>query len=176
MCDFRDPYIQQSSPAACAVKCQQIILCHYGIYVTEQELCDIGISNGWYDEKRGMHLRDNGKLLGCFGVEYHHSQNNKIEDIRREIDSGHCVMVSLNHSKLNGGDDIYGQAAHAVIIRSVEPDGVIITDPSTGNAARSCEAALFTEAWQDSDFYMLSTTQKATYVYDPHQKQMIENN
>ena len=101
-----DENILQSSPASCAIKCQQIILRDYGIDVSEEDLCRIAKENGWYDEKVGVYMHDNGKLLGCFRVGYTHSQHNDLQTIRKELDLGHRIMVSINNAKLAGKQDI----------------------------------------------------------------------
>ncbi len=170
----QDPFIQQSSSASCAIKCQQIILCCYGIYVTETDLCRIAKDNGWYKEDVGVHLSDNGKLLGCFGIRYIHSQKNGIEDIILERQSNHCVMVCLNHAKLSGIPDEYNQAAHGVLIKRIDDRKVWITNPSTGYVSEMYPMDTFYEAWRDSDFYMLRTTEKALFEYDADKKMMVE--
>lgn len=170
----RDPFILQSFPASCAIKCQQIILYGYGINISEEELCRIATSNGWYDKNAGVRMCNNGKLLGCFGIEYRHSQKNRIEDIISEKKRNHCVMVCLNHAKLSGIRDEYNQAAHGVLIRSIDDNNVCITNPSSGNVREYHPISTFRMAWKDSDFYMLNTTDKALFEYDPNEKMMIE--
>lgn len=174
MSSIADPFIRQTSPAGCAIKCQQIILYSYGINVSETDLCAIAADNGWYDVEIGMHKHDNGKLLGCFGIGYQHSQGNGIEDILRQKQQKHCVMVCLNHEKLSGGEDVYNQAAHAVLIADVDDTNVHITNPATGCARETYSIDTFFKAWKDSDCYMLTTTEDMLYVYDPSRRMMIE--
>lgn len=168
-----DKNILQSYPASCAIKCQQIILRDYGIDVSEEDLCRVAKENGWYDEKVGVYMHDNGKLLGCFGIGYHHSQGNDIAGIESEIRNTHRVMVNINHAKLAGKHDRNGQACHAVIVYSLVDDSVFVINPSTGiNESYSKE--LFEYAWKDSDNYMLATDSRAVFEYDHFSNMMIE--
>lgn len=168
-----DENILQTHPASCAIKCQQIILRDYGIDVSEDDLCRIAKENGWYDENVGVYMHDNGKLLGCFGIGYHHSQGNDIAEIELEIRKTHRVMVNINHAKLAGKHDQNGQACHAVIVYSLVNDSVFVINPSTGiNEYYSKD--LFEDAWKDSDNYMLATDSKAVFEYDHISNMMIE--
>lgn len=171
-----DTNILQSFPASCAIKCQQFILYHYGIDVSEAELCRLGTQNGWYDEKVGVYLHDNGNLLGGFGIKYKHSQYNHLFDLQQELKEGHKVMVSINHAKLARKVDIYNQASHSVIVNMIDANFAYLMNPGTGNANEKYPITVFYEAWRDSCFYMLSTCEKAPFVYDNSTKRMIEQN
>ena len=171
-----DENILQSSPASCAIKCQQIILRDYGIDVSEEDLCRIAKVNGWYDEKVGVYMHDNGKLLGCFGVGYTHSQHNDLQTIRKELALGHSIMVSVNQAKLAEKPDIHNQASHSVVVNAMNDTIVYITNPGSGNPYESIMIGLFITAWEDSCCYMLHTCDKAIYMYDPVLKIMVERN
>lgn len=172
--DIPDENILQSYPASCAIKCQQIILRDYGIDVSEADLCRIAKENGWYDENVGVYMHDNGKLLGCFGVGYHHSQGNDLAEIESEIRRTHRVMVNINHAKLAGIYDRNGQAYHAVIVSSLNGNSVYIINPSTGIMNECYSKDLFEYAWKDSDNYMLATNSKAIFEYHHISNMMIE--
>lgn len=171
-----DHNLLQKSASSCAVKCQQIIMRDYGIDVSEDCLCCIASRCGWYDEAVGMRMSDNGKLLGSFGISYHHSQLNSLEDIKREIDKGHRVMVNVNRHKLC--DDIsfrdVCEASHAVIVRDIDLSGnaVVLTNPATGHIAETYTLEIFDKAWSDSCRYMLATDSPAEYEYSSHTRSM----
>ncbi|MCQ2076321.1 MAG: hypothetical protein MJZ20_04690 [Bacteroidaceae bacterium] len=169
-----DENILQSYPASCAIKCQQIILRDYGIDVSEEDLCRIAKENGWYDENVGVYMHDNGKLLGCFGVDYEHSQGNNIANLKVELELCHRVMVSLNKVKLDGYMDPKSKALHAVIVTSIELDVVNIINPANGILNEEITINTFCKAWGDSHYYMLSTIKRALYKYDSSSCSMIE--
>lgn len=174
-----DPNIKQVFPNSCAIKCQQIILRDYGIDVSENELMDIAIRQGWFHDNNGMYMYDNGKLLGSFGIRYHHLQHNTVEDIAWELQQGHRVMVNVNADKLHEGPEVsfrHNEASHAVLITMVSiSDGCLFfTDPMTGNIDEPCPIEWFQNAWKDSVCYMLATECPARFHYDPTTQSMKE--
>lgn len=172
-----DEYARQAFPYSCAVKCQQLILLDYGIYVREADLCGIAKDNGWYNEAEGMFMCDNGKLLGCFGVDYHHRQHCSIDDMTTELSLEHRVMANVNPDKLHYAPSESFRnhiASHSVLIRGVDikNENIFIIDPMSGNIDETCPIEWFIHAWADSLFYMLSTNTAALYCYDPMSKTM----
>ena len=172
-----DPNIRQAFPDSCVIKCQQLIMRDYGIDVSEDDLRAIAIKNGWYHEGKGVFMRDNGKLLGCFGIGYHHLQHSTIEEIESELNQEHRVMVNVNADKLHEGPEVsyqHHEASHAVLISRVSKDGesLFLTDPMTGNVEEPCPIAWFQYAWQDSVCYMLATDSPARFRYDPATQSM----
>ena len=138
-----DSNVKQKVEYGCAIKCLQLILRDYGFEIEEKVLCEIAKGNGWYHEGGGVFMHDNGKLLGCFGIRYHHLQYNTVEDIVRELQQGHRVMVNVNADKLHDGPKVafrHNEASHAVLITMVSrSDGCIFfTDPMTGNIDEPC--------------------------------------
>ena len=121
-------------------------------------------------------MHDNGKLLGCFGVGYIHSQHNDLQTIRKELALGHSIMVSVNQAKLAEKQDIHNQASHSVVVNAMNDTIVYITNPGSGNPNESIMIDLFITAWEDSCCYMLHTCDKAIYMYDPVLKVMVERN
>lgn len=169
-----DENILQSYPASCAIKCQQIILRDYGIDVSEDDLCRIAKENGWYDENVGVYMHDNGKLLGCFNIAYHHSQNNDINDIIYEKFMGHRVMVNVNIAKLHAERDKNNESSHALLVNYVDDSYIYLTNPANGIFNERHNRDFFDMAWKDSCCYMLATDTKASFVYDPLSHMMIE--
>ena len=174
-----DYNIKQAFPNSCGIKCQQLILRDYGIDVSEDDLRDIALKNEWYHDGKGIFMRDNGKLLGCFGIGYHHLQHNTIEDIENELNQGHRVMVNVNADKLHEGTEViyrHNEASHAILISMVNKESgfVFFTDPMTGNVDEPCPITWFQYAWQDSVCYMLATECPARFRYDPITQSMKE--
>ena len=174
-----DNNVKQQAEYGCAIKCQQLILRDYGFDIEEKELCEIAKRNGWYHEYEGIFMQNNGKLLGCFGIGYHHLQHNTVEDIVRELQQGHRVMVNVNADKLHEGPEVpfrHNEASHAVLITMVsKSDGCLFfTDPMTGNIDEPCPIEWFQNAWKDSVYYMLATEFPARFYYDPTTQSMKE--
>ena len=169
--------MKQKAEYGCAIKCQQLILRDYGFDIEENELYEIAKRNGWYHEGRGVFMHGNGKLLGCFNIGYHHLQHNTVEDIVRELQQGHRVMVNVNADKLHEGPEVafrHNEASHAILITMVrKADGrILFTDPMTGNIDETCPIDWFQNAWKDSACYMLATDCPARFYYDPATQSM----
>lgn len=145
----------QSYPASCAVKCQQLMLLDLGIVVTEEEACAIGEAEGWYIPGEGVYMRNNGRLLEHFGVSFSHCQHNTVDDLRRKLSLTKKVMVNVNHSRLNGDETRQQEAAHSIIVESVDDEMVHYTDTGKGMSGLKCPKAVFDRAWADSCRYML---------------------
>ncbi len=174
----RDPNIIQDLPTSCAIKCEQLMMRDYGYDVSEQDLRTIAESHGWYDVNEGVRMNDNGKLLGCFGINYRHSQFNDLDTLKKEILRRHRVMVNVNRNKLLGiiTPNDKNEACHAILVTAVDENDefVKITDPANGDVNRKHNIHNFVKAWEDSLFYMLATEYAALYEYEPLSRTMIE--
>lgn len=174
-----DANVRQQLECGCALKCQQLIMRDYGFDIAEGELCELSKRNGWYHENGGVFMRDNGKLLGSFGIGYHHRQHCTLADVERELRQGHRVMASVNADKLHAAPEerfCHLEASHAVLISRVDRnEGLLyIADPMTGNVDEPCPIRWFLHAWRDSLFYMLATDSPACFCYDPDTHSMKE--
>ncbi len=171
-----DPNVLQIHKAGCAIKCQQLILWDYGIDVDEKQLIEIAYKNGWFDQSQGTFMRYNGRLLGCFGIAYHHTQNSTITQIILELKCHHRVMVNVNKSKLAGIETPYPDASHSVIVNDVTDDWVYITDTALGCVGKKYSILGFMRAWEDSLNYMLATSEPAEYEYNALMRKMQKLN
>lgn len=167
-----DSNIKQCSKASCAIKCQQLIMHDYGIDIPEKDLCNLAEEYGWYNIHEGVHMHDNGKLLGSFGIEYHHSQGNNLNDITNEIRQCHRIMVNVNSVKLSGAESCHMEACHSVILSGIDEKFVYITDPAHGCINKPYTIDIFMHAWSDSYYYLLATNISAPFEYDPISKTM----
>jgi len=162
--------IQQSYPDTCAIKAQQIILEQKGISVSEDQLVQESIDNGWYRPGTGTSVVDVGKLLELHGLEVECSINGSIDDLADSISKGNAVIIGVDSGELwhNGPweeleDWIFGpQADHALIASGVVVNPltgeqeVLLTDPGTGEVAHPYNLDTFLDAWDDSNNFMLT--------------------
>lgn len=167
-----DGNILQTLQTSCAVKCQQLILQAYGIDIPETQLIEIGIRNKWFYPALGTFMRYNGRLLGCFGIDYHHKQHATLQDAIIELKRRHMVMVNVNKQKLSGGATPYPDACHSILVDEINGKYVYVTDTALGAARMKYTTEEFVDAWEDSLFYMLATRLPAEYRYDPTMRKM----
>lgn len=163
--------IQQSYADTCAIKCQELILNTFGKNVTEDQLRIEAMNMGIYRPIFGTGMAHMGDLLEAHGVHVATFDNANQYTLMHELAQGHQVMVALDScelwepSTLQRILDFLGLsgANHALIVSNIDtsnPDDirVCVTDPGTG-AVQSYPFDQFADAWKDSDFHMIATTE-----------------
>lgn len=96
-----NPY-QQSYSDTCAIKSQQLILSDFGIPITEDQLVQYSMDQGWYTgDGSGTHLSDVGKLLADAGIPCTQSVDANIYDLVDELQQGHKVIVGVDLSLIH---------------------------------------------------------------------------
>lgn len=163
--------VNQGYDSTCAVRCQELILREFGIYIPQEDLMNEAASNGWFTENGGTPMEDVGKLLESHGVSMTQYEGANIFNLATEIAQGHKVIVGVDANELWGQTGIihdilefFGHETpnHALLVSGVDtsdPDNVrvIITDPGTGDVAKSYPLQEFLDAWKDSNYFMVST-------------------
>jgi hypothetical protein len=166
--------IQQQSDT-CAIKSQQIILHTFGIDVPESQLTMESIQRGYYTPGTGSDASLVGELLEDHGVGVHSRDNATVYDLAHELAQGHKVIVGVDADELwrpSFFNDLFGeQANHALIVTGIDTTDpndirVILTDPGTGDVARSYPMAQFLDAWSDSSCMMVATDEAPALTYD----------
>lgn len=162
--------VLQSYPDTCAIKSQQLILESNGVDVSEAELRDEAMRNGWYVPGYGTPMENVGDLLESHGMGVHRYVNSSVSDIANELSKGHQIIVGVDSGELwNSGPDetfediIYGeQADHALLVSGIVVDpftseeSVLLTDPGTGDVCMEYLMEQFEDAWDDSGDFMVS--------------------
>lgn len=162
--------VLQNYPDTCAIKSQQLILESNGINVSESELRDEAMRNGWYAPGVGTPMESVGNLLENHGMEVHRFVNASVPDIAYELSRGHQVIVGVDSGELwNAGADetfediISGDRAdHALLVSGIVIDpftaeeSILLTDPGTGDVCMEYPAEQFEDAWDDSGDFMIS--------------------
>lgn len=171
---FVSSEVQQQHPDTCAIQCQRLILNEFGVGVTEDQLVTEASARGIYNH--GTSPDDVGKLLESHGLAVNRFDNANVFNLSNELAQGHKVIVGVDSSDLwtsqNGIVheilDFLGlaKADHAVIVSGIDttdPDHVKvnITDPGTGDVAKSYPIEQFLDAWKGSDFTMVATAHSA---------------
>lgn len=166
-----DPEVYQFYPDTCAIQSQHLVLQHYGIDVTQNEMIEVAKANGWYITGHGTPMEYVGRLLEHYGVDVEVTEGNNIFNLANELAQGHQVIVGVDSGELVhpedeiGEDAIYGEEAdHALVVVGIDtsnPDDVkvIVTDPGTGNRQWAYSQEEFMDAWKDSNCFMVSTEQ-----------------
>lgn len=161
---------QQAFDDTCAIKSQEIVMNAAGLEVSEVGLREEAIQNGWYSPGFGTPMEDVGKLMEAHGMDVQQQVHGNIFNLVSELSKGHPVIVGVDSGELwNPGFDekiedlFHGpQADHALIVGGIEfydyfTGGTVnLIDPGTGDFATGYDMALFEDAWNDSDNFMLT--------------------
>jgi hypothetical protein len=173
----------QQYPDDCAIKCQQFILQQFtGQHVNEHVLVREALDRGWYTPGGGTLPQDVGNLLELHGVHVHRYEHASIFHLAVELSQGHKVIVGVDSKELWQGNSVleeifdnmgFAHADHAVVVSGIDtsdPDHirVIVSDPGNGSALGSYPLEQFLDAWRDSQFFMVATTDPAP----PHLPEM----
>lgn len=166
-----DPEVYQFYSDTCAIQSQHLVLKHYGIDVTQNEMIEVAKANGWYITGHGTPMEYIGKLLEHYGVDVEVTEGGKIFKLANELAQGHQVIVGVDSGELvrpeeeAWEDATYGEEAdHALVVvglDATDPNNVkvIVTDPGTGHRQWAYSQEQFMDAWKDSNCFMVSTEQ-----------------
>ena len=143
--------------------------------IPEEELVQEATARGYF--YNGTAPEDVGKILEVYGVDYHTQKNGTTADIVRELVQGHKVIVLIDSGELLRGllyetvefieEKVFRVEAadHAIWIIGVDlsdPDDirVIINDSGVDDGAgKSISLSDFVDAWEDSGFHYVATTE-----------------
>lgn len=164
--DMMSHDVLQHQSDTCAIKSQQIILHSFGMDIPEEMLTIEATGKGYYIPGQGSRPSQVGLLLEDHGIGTHTKYHATVYDLAAELAQGHKVIVGVDADELwrpSYFNDLFGeQANHALIVTGIDTTNpydirVLITDPGTGDVARSYPMAQFLDAWHDSSCMMVAT-------------------
>lgn len=158
----------------CAIRCEGIALRKLGIDITDEELLSESKNNGWL-KSEGTALHNIGRLSGMHGMGVAYRYRGELNDIRKELQSEHIVIVAVDAGELIGDFEVekiedmeIGEKPdHVVVIESVNDNMVTVIDPSTSRQYDTYSITQFINAWSDSSFYFVSIY-NTNEDYEPH--------
>lgn len=141
----------------------------YGLDISEEQLTREGLENGWYIDGAGTPLSDVGKLLNLHGIDTTTITNANQYTLMHELAQGHQVIVGVDAFELDSNllvqflSRTTDNPNHAILVTGIDatdPENVqvIVTDPGSGEFT-SYPWNQFAEAWGDSQFHMVATTE-----------------
>ena len=178
-CQF---WSQQAFSFNCTVAAAQDILTAYGINISEGELTEIMLREGWLTEEGGS-LATVGATLDYGGIPSHTVMDATFENIVAELVAGHKVVLPVDSSEL-WDQSVFGRmwdwmtdlgggtADHVVWITEIDmsdPDNPIVTINDTGHPdGQAAQYPLneLRDAWADSHFSYIATDISPA-EYDP---------
>ena len=175
----RDPNLFQGNQTTCAIRSQEIVMRDFGIQIPQEELVKYAEEHGWFDGGTPEECMAN--LLETVHIGTHAMDNAGIEDLVKELNAGHRVIVAVDAHEIwrdrgiigNWIADHFTDPNHALIVTSLNVDledpsksTVLLTDPGSGEIIE-CPYSRYAHAWGDSGCHMVATDDAAPYQYNP---------
>lgn len=162
---------QQKDNYLCDIECEEFVLHQFGIEITHKSLLDEAYRNCWLKDK-GIPLYNIGRLLEKNNLSVSRRYNSTLEDIKRLLEAGNQLIAVLDNAMLDGignSDEDKALPNHAVAISSLSTDAEEITlfNPSTEEELTTYKAALFLQAWQQSNNFIVVVNTTNKFVYEP---------
>lgn len=162
---------QQKNNYLCDIECEEFVLHQFGIEITHKSLLDEAYRNCWLKDK-GMPLYNIGRLLEKNNLSVSRRYNSTLKDIKRLLEAGNQLIAVLDNAMLDGignSDEDKALPNHAVAISSLSTDAEEITlfNPSTEEELTTYKAALFLQAWQQSNNFIVVVNTTNKFVYEP---------
>ena len=174
---WNDDWFQQQVNGYCGPSSVAIILNQFaGEGITNPEyMVAVAMELGLIgDPTQGMYSRDIAELLSANGVGAE-VQYSSIEDLAAKLELGYGVIACVDGGEvwLDNDTDIYSEdnlPDHALVVTQVDfnTGTVTLADPGTpdGNGL-TVSIAQFEDAWADSGFEMVATTEIDPELADP---------
>jgi len=161
----------QSDGYLCDIECEEYILLSMGYDVTKKSLLDEAYLNRWMKEK-GMPIYHIGRLLEKNRLAVARRYNAGLDDLAALLERGNKVIAVVNARKLSKettASSISPTPDHAVVVLNVSKDdgNVKLFDPQTGHVSDTFTTAEFTNAWADSQNFMVVANEQDRFAYDP---------
>lgn len=162
---------QQKDNYLCDIECEEFVLHQFGIEITHKSLLDEAYRNCWLKDK-GIPLYNIGRLLEKNNLSVSRRYNSTLKDIKRLLEAGNQLIAVLDNAMLDGignSDEDKALPNHAVAISSLSTDAEEITlfNPSTEEELTTYKAALFLQAWQQSNNFIVVVNTTNKFVYEP---------
>ena len=162
---------QQKDNYLCDIECEEFVLHQFGIEITHKSLLDEAYRNCWLKDK-GIPLYNIGRLLEKNNLSVSRRYNSTLKDIKRLLEAGNQLIAVLDNAMLDGignSDEDKALPNHAVAISSLSTDAEEITlfNPSTEEELTTYKAALFLQAWQQSNNYLVVVNTTDKFIYEP---------
>ena len=149
----------------CVVRCEYEILKDYHPEVSLESLMNLSTEKKWLQED-GTPLYNIGRLSEEYNLSVVRRYDCTIDVISMELYYDCKVIAIVNAEKLYGLDKTNNDPNHAVLVKLVTDDQVILYDPQN-QKEETYTPSQFIEAWKDSQCYMVSVIERGLRQYDP---------
>ena len=149
----------------CVVRCEYEIIKVDHPEVTVDSLMQQSESEKWI-QPEGTPLYNIGRLSESYNLSVVRRYDCTIDDISLELYYDCQVIVVVNAEKLYGSPEVHFDPNHAVLVKKATDEQIILYDPQH-QKEEAYTPSQFTEAWKDSQCYMVSIIKRGLRQYDP---------
>ena len=153
----------------CDIECEEFVLRQFGVETTHKSLLDTAYKNCWLREK-GMPLYNIGRLLEKNNLSVSRRYNSSIDEIDRLLSAGNQLIAVVDDSALDNELPSANQHPnHAVAISSISigTNEIILFNPNTDEELTTYSIESFSEAWRQSNHYLVVINTTDKFVYEP---------
>lgn len=160
---------RQKEKYLCDIECEEFVLHQFGIEVTHKSLLDTAYKNRWLREK-GMPLYNIGRLLEKNNLSVSRRYNSTINEIERLLNAGNQLIAVVDDtilSHLSSSEGLHPNHAVAISSISLSKEEITLFNPNTEEDLTIYSIALFVEAWNQSNNYIVVINTTDKFVYEP---------
>lgn len=160
---------RQKEKYLCDIECEEFVLHQFGIEVTHKSLLDTAYKNRWLREK-GMPLYNIGRLLEKNNLSVSRRYNSTINEIERLLNAGNQLIAVVDDtilSHLSSSEGLHPNHAVAISSISLSKEEITLFNPNTEEDLAIYSIALFVEAWDQSNNYIVVINTTDKFVYEP---------
>jgi len=150
----------------CGILCEAFILHRRDIAFEDKDLLSLAQENHWLKHE-GTPLHSIGQLLAHYDLMVTRRFDATIEDIEKALALDNDVIVVVDKEKLYPGlEDREDEPNHAVVVRRIERNQVLLFDPSPERTDVAVPLETFLKAWKESQNYLVRVLQSVE-DYEP---------
>lgn len=162
----------------CVLACENFVLKQRNHSTSDyNELKKEAEKRGWLKEG-GTTLYNIGRILEEAKLSVVRRYDCTLENLVNELNAGCSVIVAVDGNELLGDyeqekkkDSAEGKTPnHAIVITAIneKEDFVEVYDPASNNSRDQYPLEQFVDAWDDSQYYMVSVIERGKRPYTPH--------
>ena len=157
----RLPFFKKETPYSCVPACLRIVLSHFGIEASEDELRLRSLTSLW-----GTNASDAIACVKSFGLQAEEVREATVENLREWLNHGLFPILLIDPRPIRGE-----VGRHAIVTEGISENQLLYLDPLTGR--RVLGLHVIEQAWRLNHYrvILISPSQAGTRQVAHHQSQ-----
>lgn len=132
----RLPFFKQETPYSCVAACLRMVLSHFGIEATEDELRLRSLTTLW-----GTNARDAVACVKSFGLRSEEVRDATVKNLREWLNQGIFPILLIDLRPIRGE-----VGRHAIVAEEISENQLLYLDPLTGRRVLGLD--VIEQAWR----------------------------